>query len=85
MSLTSNNWINVMRTAIEYGKTVMIEAIKPTLDPLLDPLLSRSFTKQGRKRYVNMGGDEPIEYNENFMLYLQCKLSNPHFRPETAA
>jgi dynein heavy chain, axonemal len=85
LSLNNKNWINIMRSAVEFGKIVLIEAVQPVIDPLLDPLLSRAFTKQGNKLFVNMGGDEPIEYSKNFMLYLQCKLSNPHFRPETAA
>ena len=30
-------------------------------------------------------GGEDIEYSESFRLYLQTKLANPHYKPETAA
>lgn len=30
-------------------------------------------------------GEEDVEYDENFRLYLQTKLSNPHYKPEISA
>lgn len=30
-------------------------------------------------------GDSEVEYDPNFRLYLQTKLSNPHYKPEIAA
>lgn len=27
-------------------------------------------------------GDQRTDYNQNFRLYLTCKLANPHFLPE---
>lgn len=66
--------MNEMKKAVEFGKVVLIESIQQDIHPLLDPLLSRAFTKQGNQLYVQMGGDEPIEYCKTFMLYLQCKL-----------
>lgn len=30
-------------------------------------------------------GDIEVEYDPKFRLYLQTKLSNPHFKPEVAA
>lgn len=30
-------------------------------------------------------GDNEVEYDSNFRLYLQTKLSNPHYKPEIAA
>lgn len=32
-----------------------------------------------------MIGDTEVEYDSNFRLYLQTKLSNPHYKPEIAA
>ena len=30
-------------------------------------------------------GDKEVEYDPRFMLYIQTKLSNPHYKPEIAA
>ena len=51
---------------------------------LLWILCSLVLFTEGRNRYIKFGGEE-IEYDGNFKLYLQTKLSNPHYKPEIAA
>lgn len=34
--------------------------------------------------FLKLGGEE-VEYDPGFQLYLQTKLSNPHYKPEIAA
>jgi len=62
----------------------MIDSIGQDIDAVLDPLLSRQFIKRGKARFVKLGGEE-VEVDDNFKLYLQTKLINPHYKPETAA
>ena len=62
----------------------MIDAIGEEIDAMLDPLLSRQFTKKGKTLFVKMGGED-IELASGFKMYLQTKLINPHYKPETAA
>jgi dynein heavy chain len=62
----------------------MIESIGEEIDAILDPLLSRQFTKKGKTLSVKMGGED-IEIATGFKMYLQTKLVNPHYKPETAA
>lgn len=62
----------------------MIESIGEEIDAILDPLLSRQFTKKGKTLSVKMGGED-IEIASGFKMYLQTKLVNPHYKPETAA
>lgn len=62
----------------------MIEAIGQDIDPILDPLLSRQFVKKGKMFTVKLG-NEDVELSNSFKLYLQTKLINPHYKPETAA
>lgn len=62
----------------------MIDAIGQEIDAVLDPLLSRQFTKKGKALYVKLGAEE-VEVASSFKLYLQTKLINPHYKPETAA
>lgn len=63
---------------------MLIESVAEEFDPILEPLLSRSVIKKGSLTYINLGGDQ-IEYSPKFRIFFQCKLANPHFRPEIAA
>lgn len=62
----------------------MIESIGQEIDAVLDPLLSRQFVKRGKTLMVKLGSEE-VEVASSFKLYLQTKLINPHYKPETAA
>jgi len=76
--------MSTLQSAITFGKTVLIESVTSDIDPLLEPLLSRAIVRKGKHATIELGG-EPCDYSDDFQLYLQCKLFNPHFRPETAA
>lgn len=84
IQLTQKNWLKVLTNAITNGRCVIIENIGNEIDASLDPILSRSIYKKGRSLYLNLGGEE-VEYDPSFQLYLQTKLSNPHYKPEIAA
>ena len=84
IQFTQKNWLKVLQNAITNGKCVIIENIGSEIDATLDPVLSRSIYKKGRSLYLKLGDDE-VEYDIAFQLYLQTKLSNPHYRPEIAA
>lgn len=62
----------------------MIEGIGELIDSLLDPLLSKQFVKKGKNLSVKIGSED-IEIMPGFKLFLQTKLINPHYKPETAA
>ena len=70
--------------AVSNGNILMIEAIGQDIDPILDPLLSRQFVKKGKSFTVKLGAED-VELANSFKLYLQTKLINPHYKPETAA
>ena len=40
--------------------------------------------KRGNAKYVVLGSEE-VEVASGFKLFLQTKLINPHYKPETAA
>ncbi|XXQ31198.1 Dynein heavy chain, cytoplasmic [Plasmodiophora brassicae] len=84
VSLTGPKWLNIVSNAVQNGYTVLIENLSEEIDGLLDPIISRSFFKRGRSLFIRLGGEE-VSYDENFQLYLQTKLSNPHYKPEVAA
>lgn len=84
MQLTQANWQRKIELAVEQGLVLMIEAVGQEIDPLLDPLLSRAYVKKGRGYEVRIGAED-VPISPSFKLYLQTKLINPHYKPETAA
>ncbi|CAL4142073.1 unnamed protein product, partial [Meganyctiphanes norvegica] len=58
------------------------ENLPESVDPMLDPLIGKNLIKKGQALKI---GDREIEYNPNFKLILQTKLSNPHYKPELQA
>ena len=84
MSLGGKGWMNKIVSAIQHGHTIIIEGLGENIDAVLDPLLSRAFYRKGRNWFIKIGGEE-TEYDPAFRLYLQTKLSNPHYKPEIAA
>lgn len=67
---------------------LQLEDVEETLPPLLDPVLRRSEAPRrsgagGGTRKIKLGGQE-IDLDENFLLYMSTKLSNPHYLPEVS-
>jgi dynein heavy chain len=84
IQLSQKNWLKTVELAVYNGSVLMIEALGQEIDPILDPLLSRQFVKKGKSFTVKLG-NEDVELASSFKLYLQTKLINPHYKPETAA
>ena len=85
LQLSQKGWMKKVEFAVTNGQILFIENLGQEIDSVLDPLLSRSIIKRGRNNWVLKLGAEEIEYNIDFKLYLQTKLSNPHYKPEIAA
>jgi len=84
IQMTQKNWLKTVEGAITNGRCIIIENLGSDIDATLDPVLSRAIYKKGRNLCLKLGGEE-IEYDMAFQLYLQTKLSNPHYKPEIAA
>jgi dynein heavy chain len=82
--LNQKGWMRKVEQAIINGQTIIIENLGVDIDATLDPVLSRAIYKKGRNFFIRFGGEE-VEYDSHFQLYLQTKLSNPHYKPEIAA
>jgi len=77
-------WMTKIINAIQAGDTVILENISDSLDASLDSVLTKSVYRKGKALYIKIG-NEDVEYDERFQLYLQTKLSNPHYKPELSA
>jgi dynein heavy chain len=84
ITLNQDKWAKRVEHALSNGLVLMIESIGENIDSLLDPLLSRQFVKKGKGQTVKIGSED-IDMMPTFKLYLQTKLINPHYKPETAA
>ncbi|CAM9107555.1 unnamed protein product [Discosporangium mesarthrocarpum] len=84
IQLSQKKWLRSVEGAINSGQTLIIENISEDIDATLDPVLARAIYKKGRSLFLKLGGEE-VEYDPGFQLYLQTKLSNPHYKPEIAA
>ena len=84
IQLSQKNWLRAIESAITNGHCVIIENLGEEIDATLEPVLSRAIYKKGRALFLKLGGEE-VEYDPGFTLYLQTKLSNPHYKPEIAA
>lgn len=84
IQLSQKAWLKKVEMAVSNGQVLMIEAIGQEIDAILDPLLSKQFVKKGKNLTVRLGSED-VEISNGFKLYLQTKLINPHYKPETAA
>jgi dynein heavy chain len=77
-------WMTKIIQAITNGDTVIMENIGENIDAAMDPILTKAVYKKGKTMYLKIG-EEDVEYDASFQLYLQTKLSNPHYKPEISA
>ncbi|KAI8473051.1 MAG: flagellar outer dynein arm heavy chain beta [Monoraphidium minutum] len=77
-------YVDKVLACIEQGLPLLLENLPMELDAVLDPVLGKRTVKRGRAMVMKIG-DAEVEYDPRFRLYLQTKLSNPHYKPEIAA
>eukprot|EP00927_Polykrikos_kofoidii_P045594 TRINITY_DN39630_c0_g1_i1.p1 TRINITY_DN39630_c0_g1~~TRINITY_DN39630_c0_g1_i1.p1 ORF type:complete len:2263 (+),score=448.81 TRINITY_DN39630_c0_g1_i1:88-6789(+) len=80
----NSKMLSVFEVSLDNGKTVLIENMAEGIDAVLSPVVSRNTIKRGNKRVVKLG-DKEIILHANFKLFMQTKLSNPHYPPEVQA
>jgi dynein heavy chain len=85
IQLTQNQMLQKVQMTIQMGESLLIESVGQEIDAILEPLLARSVVKRGRSAFVIKLGGEEIDYDPKFKLFIQSKLSNPHYRPELFA
>jgi len=77
-------YIDKVINAIENGLPLLIENLPADIDAVMDPVVGKMTLRRGRNVVIKIGDNE-VEYNPAFRLYLQTKLANPHYKPEIAA
>lgn len=81
MKFSDGTFMRTLENCIRLGYPCLIEEVKESLEPALEPILLRQiFTKNGRT-LIRLG-DNDVDYDPNFRLYMTSKLANPHYLPE---
>jgi len=73
-----------LKLPMQEGWPLLIESIENEVDPMLDPVLEKQVTIKGRNRTIKIG-DQELDYDVRFRLFMTSRLANPHFSPELAA
>ena len=84
IQLSQDRYLDTVEQCMENGIPLLIENLGEEIDAVLGPVIGRETSTRGRTLLIKLGEKE-IEYDPNFKLYLQTKLSNPHYRPEINA
>jgi dynein heavy chain len=66
-------YIDTVIHCIENGLPLLIENLPEEIDPVLDSVIQKKVTKRGRALVLKLG-DQEVEYDPKFKLYLQTKL-----------
>ncbi|KAI0987912.1 hypothetical protein GJ496_006330 [Pomphorhynchus laevis] len=82
--LNSKSFRDQLEKCLSGGQTLLIEDVEEELDPTMDNVLDKKYFKLGTSMKCKIG-DRDVDVNDNFMLYITTKLSNPEFPPETFA
>jgi len=71
----------MIETSVQFGHCLIIENVKEEIDSILDPILAKQTFKNAGVLSIKIG-DNVVDYNKNFKLFMTSKLRNPHFTPE---
>lgn len=82
--LGQKDLVRKLESALEHGHTLVIENLGESIDAVLNPVIQRATIKRGSRYFIRVG-DKECDFHPDFRLYLQTKLSNPHYPPEIQA
>lgn len=81
MKQNQTNFVRTLENTIQFGSPLLLEDVPEKLDPVLEPVLLKQVTTLGAISTIRLG-DNNIEYDPNFQLYISTKIANPHYPPE---
>ena len=70
-----------MRSAITNGYVVLIQDVDEALDPSIETILGKQY-KESEGRTLIRFGDQEIDFDKNFKLFITTKIPNPKYLPE---
>jgi dynein heavy chain len=80
---TDRKVLNHLEGAIRDGLPLLLASVGQTLDAFLEPVLLTQTFKSAGTLCIKLG-DNIVEYDPAFRLYITTKLPNPHYLPEVS-
>mmetsp|Transcript_27920 Transcript_27920/g.37823 ORF Transcript_27920/g.37823 Transcript_27920/m.37823 type:complete len:342 (+) Transcript_27920:2974-3999(+) len=84
LSFNQDGFSKKLEMAIRFGASILFENIDEELDPLIDPVLEKNIIVEAGVEIIEMG-DQKVDWNPDFRMFLTTKISNPNYSPETFA
>lgn len=81
ITFNTNNYIKILELAIKFGSSILFEAIGMEIDPMIDPVLEKNIVTEAGVEMLTMG-DQKIEFNNDFSMFMTTKIANPNYTPE---
>ncbi len=81
----TRGWSKEVIRCIRDGLTLLIENAGEDFEPTLEPVLAKKYIQIGKRFVMRFDEEDSLDVHPNFQLYIQTKLSNPHYRPEITA
>ena len=72
-----SSFVRTIEMAIQFGKPVLLENVPEEIDPVLETVLLRQVVRTGGVNMIKLG-ENMVEYDERFKLYITTKLRNPY-------
>ncbi|CAG5116362.1 unnamed protein product, partial [Candidula unifasciata] len=79
-TFNDEDFLKQLEMSIKYGFPFLFTDVDEYIDPVIDNVLEKNI-KGAQGREVVLLGDKEVDYDKNFRLYLNTKLSNPKFGP----
>ncbi|XP_041455872.1 dynein heavy chain 10, axonemal-like [Lytechinus variegatus] len=74
------DFLKQLELAIKYGFPFLFQDVDEYIDPVIDNVLEKNIKGAAGREFI-MLGDKEVDYDPNFRLYLDTKLSNPKYTP----
>lgn len=82
VDMKQSDFQKTVEYAVQFGCPLLLQDVLEEIDPILDTVMTKAVVYRGSRSMIKIG-DNYIDYNEKFKLYITTRLSNPHYTPET--
>ncbi|XP_078523750.1 dynein axonemal heavy chain 10 isoform X2 [Lissotriton helveticus] len=79
-SFNDPDFLKQLEMSIKYGFPILFQDVDEYIDPVIDNVLEKIIKGVQGRQFI-MLGDKEVDYDPNFRLYLNTKLSNPRYSP----
>ncbi|NWI34931.1 DYH10 protein, partial [Sula dactylatra] len=79
-SFNDPDFLKQLELAIKHGSPFLLHGVDEYIDPVIESVLEKNIKVAQGRTFIVLG-DKEVDYDSNFRLYLNTKLSNPKYSP----